>query len=537
MTAQTYLAEHGITEKTVKEYNIFTEGNYLQIPVKDTEGNEVFIKGRNLNYTKDGTEPKYKNSANSHATLFNYHNVKASPIVVICEGEMDCMRLAQAGIPAVTSTAGAGTFLEEWVALLEDKTIFICLDTDSAGQKGTVQLLEYFPEAKVITLEDAKDVCEYLQTHTKKDFANLIKTAKTKQEYIASIIPEDFATIKLSELVSMDFPQAPWLIDRILYNEGFCFIYGAEGTGKSFLALTIAQAVATGQKWLGHFTTPRPVNVLVLDKENPLSVVAKRAKGLSITSENIHYLQYPEKFQIVDNSGNYSEFAKALAVTVQTNNIGLIVIDSFVDFMLGSESSAQDTQMFFNALRELFPKIAFVAIHHENKPSQGVFRNDSQRLRGSSNINAQTFTAFRLEPVAKSKTEMTLKQVKARDALKLDKFMIRMLVTNNVDDTTTVSGFEYIGEIIETEDTAKADEVKDMIEEILTAQKIVNRRQIVELGAGKGISESTIKRAIKTMLDEGSINEIKKGKEKWYTLGLFISKNNEIEDIEDEDIL
>ena len=530
MTAQEYLKEHGISETTAKKFNLSSDDNFLHIPVKDEDGNLLFTKSRNLNYTKEGTEPKYKNPAGSHAALFNLNAVKDEPNIVLCEGEIDCMRLIQGGIPSVSSTGGAGGFNKDWASLFTGKNVWICLDNDDAGKAGTRKVLESIPHARVISLpEGVKDICDFFLTHTKKEFVQLMRLAQTKSEWETSNLPEDYNLIPVSELINMEFEVHPWLIDNILYNEGFCFIYGAEGTGKSFIALSIAQAVASGKDWLNHFHVSSPVNVLILDKENPLSMVAKRAKGLGFnsTNSNVHYLQYPEKFQLVDSKGEYSAFAQALSAIATSKNIGLIVIDSFVDFMLGSESSAEDTQLFFNALRELFPHKAFVALHHENKPSQGVFRNDSQRLRGSSNINAQTFTSFRLEPVAKSKTEMTLKQTKARDALKLDKFMIRMQVGAQADGSTVVTGFEYVGEVEESVDEGKSNEAKELIKEMIIGKNFISQKEVIEMGTGRGISDSTLRRAIREMVEEGEINKTRKGKEVWYSMSLFTSNDAE----------
>ena len=531
MTVQEYLKEHGISEKTVEKFNITYDDNYLYLPINDEKGKLLFTKSRNLNFP-DNNEPKYKNSAGSHAALFNWHEVKSSPNILLCEGEFDALRLIQGGMPATTSTGGAGTFLPEWAELFKDKNVWIVFDNDRAGRDGLRKVLDLIPHARIIILpEGIKDICEFFQTYTKKEFVQLMRTAPNKEEWESQNRPEDFNVLPLSEIVTMKFEEHPWIIDSILYNEGFCFIFGAEGTGKSFLALSIAQAASAGRDWLGHFKVRSPVNVLILDKENPMSMISKRAKGLGMCSDNIHYLKYPEKFQLADK-GEYSEFAKALSAIAVEKDIGLVIIDSFVDLMLGSESSAEDTQVFFNALRELFPHKAFVALHHENKPSQGVFRSDSQRLRGSSNINAQTFTSFRLEPVAKSKTEMTLKQVKARDSLKLDKFMVRMNVGNYDDGTTYVSGFDYLGSVEEPLDEGKSNEAKDLIKEMLSDKPFISQKEIIELGSGRGISERTARRTIKEMLEEGEINKVKKGKEVWITTGMFGRKDAENEALE-----
>ncbi|KKR98911.1 MAG: hypothetical protein UU51_C0035G0001, partial [Microgenomates group bacterium GW2011_GWC1_41_20] len=289
-------------------------------------------------------------------------------------------------------------------------------------------------------------------------------------------------------------------------GEGFCFIYGAEGTGKSFITLSLAQAVASGTDWLGQFKVPQAGKVMFIDKENPKPMLARRLKALGMDSPNITWIKYPEKLQLVDEKGQVTPFAQALADDVVAEGIQMIVIDSFVDLMVGNENAASDTQMFFDTMRALFPNVAMVVIHHENKPSQGVFRSDSQRARGSSNISAQTVTQFRLEAVAKSKTDLTLKQTKARDAQKIDKFMVRMVVATNEDGATQVTGFEYVG-IVAGDIDEKTDEARATIEEMLSVESLISRKEIIELCQNRGISESTVRRSLKKMLEDEIIDE------------------------------
>lgn len=539
MTAKEYLKDHAISAKSVKDFGITYDDNYLTIPIYDENGEFVFNKVRNLNFTKDGDAPKYKNESGSHATLYNYHNVKDKDTIVICEGEMDCICLNQNGIPAVTPTSGAGKFDETWVPLLTGKKIYICLDNDEAGKKGTRKLLELFPLAKVIEITEGKDVCDFFSKYTRDDFVSITRIATTKQEWDLANKPEEHTLMTAYDLCETVYEEDPWLIEGILAAQGFCFLYGAEGTGKSLIATSIAKALATGQDWLDKFKTTGTYNVLILDKENPHPLMQKRLKGMGANNKNIYLLKYPEKFALSDGNGNASKFATDVADAVREYKIDCIIIDSFVDFVVGNESSSTDTQDFFNSIRELYPRIAYMGLHHENKPSQGVFRNDSQRMRGSSNINAQLFTAFRLEPVAKSKVELTLKQVKARDRQKLDKFMIRMQVLPVIggrDGDTYVAGFEYCGLVEESVDESKMGELESIISEMLTSNAYVSRKQIEDFGEGKGVSVSTIRRTLKKMLDEGSINEFKKGKEKWYTRGLLAKADEDDSDLDPSEI-
>lgn len=533
--AEKYLKDQGVTTDFAKRHGFSWDEEYLNIPIRDKDGNYLFTKSRYLKYgeTKDD-KPKYKNSAGSHISLFNIENAKDSDDIVFCEGEMDAFKLWQCGIPSVSSTNGAGSFLPEWQKFFEDKRVWICFDNDGAGQTGVSKVLEEIPHAKVIMLpETYKDVCNYFRENTKDDFIRLKEESLSRDDWFLQDSPEDYSLISLKEIAEMEFDEDSWLVDRIMYSEGFCFIYGASGTGKSYLTLSIAKAVANGEAWLGKFDVPNPTGVLIIDKENPLSLVNKRIVGLDMTNiENIHYLKHPNKFEFSNGKGELSDFASTLSILVKKENIGLIIFDSFVDFVVGNESSSGDTQQFFNVVRKLFPNVALLVLHHENKPSQGVYRNDAQRLRGSSNINAQAFTTFRLEQVARSKTELTLKQTKARDDLKADKFMLRMIVDKLGGSKHIVKRFEYVGDIEDTEADTKFETVTGLILDLIGEKKHVARKEIAEKCEELKISEKTIKRGLKDLLDTVQISSYKKGRETWYTLSMF--HDDQIDEIIEE---
>lgn len=525
-TANKYLQDHGIDSETIEFFELSWDDNYLHIPIKDEEGEDLFVKSRNLHFGEpDNKEPKYKNSLNSHATLFNLYAVKDVRSIVLTEGELDAMRLMQEGIPAISSTGGAGTFPEEFAESLKDKKIYICYDTDAPGQKGILNVVQSLPHARIIELpKTVKDVCEFFQAnHTREEFVKLMKLSPTRIEWMANNLPDDFKLISGEEVNSMEIEDVPWIIDSIIYQEGFCFIYGAEGIGKSFVALSLAIAAASGEPWMNIFKVPNPTNVLYLDKENPMKRIVKRVKGLGGAPKNLYWLKSPAQFTLHNGKGGLSDFALALTTLIEEKKIGLIVIDSFVDLMVGSENSAEETQRFFDALRQLFPNIALLVLHHENKPAAGTFRSSSQRARGSSNINAQADTMFRLEAVARSKIELTLEQTKNRDEEKLDKFMLRMDVTN--DDSpdkkgkTIVTGFTYLG-IVSSATDDKSTEAEELITETLGNEMngSLRRKDLVAILSAAGISTRTLDRTLKTMEEDKNISKKREGKELWIKL-------------------
>jgi len=93
-------------------------------------------------------DSKYK-STGGEAVIFNAEILKDKPDqLVICEGEFDCLVLRAYGIPAISSTAGARTFKDEWIDQLKSvRHLYICFDNDDAGDQGATELIEKLSKA------------------------------------------------------------------------------------------------------------------------------------------------------------------------------------------------------------------------------------------------------------------------------------------------------------------------------------------------------------------------------------------------------
>ena len=117
------------------------------------------------NYADHG--PKYTSYKGSTAWIFNEVALEAER-VIICEGEIDCMTLAQVGIAAICSTAGVGHFPAEWQKLLAGKDVVIWFDTDEngVGQRAALLLAIDLDAAgiavRIVGQQPKKDVNEVL---------------------------------------------------------------------------------------------------------------------------------------------------------------------------------------------------------------------------------------------------------------------------------------------------------------------------------------------------------------------------------------
>jgi 5S rRNA maturation endonuclease (ribonuclease M5) len=123
---------------------------WITIPVTDRTGSVLFMKLRQDPSTPAEGQPKYMHSpAGSDASIYNSQILNSKPdMLVICEGEFDCLVLNSFGIPTICSTAGAATFKEQWISQLGFvRDFYILMDNDDAGRKGAESLIEKLSDA------------------------------------------------------------------------------------------------------------------------------------------------------------------------------------------------------------------------------------------------------------------------------------------------------------------------------------------------------------------------------------------------------
>ena len=208
-----YLNSRGITDGLVDKYKLgwgfFYNSYWITIPMKDANGEYCYFKLRRD--PGSDKKPRYIfHPKGTESTLFGLENLRNNnDYIVICESELDCILLNSYGIPAITSTAGVGTFKEEWIEYLKDvKSIYICFDRDKAGIKGTEELvlkLEKSLYNKTIykinlpeRMTDGKDITDYFVKYngSKHELINELS------EYAAGKEPIDVT--KFKELTSTD---------------------------------------------------------------------------------------------------------------------------------------------------------------------------------------------------------------------------------------------------------------------------------------------------------------------------------------------
>lgn len=177
--------KRGFSKETIRAWDIGWDGERYLIPVR-VDG--VVVNVRKYKMNASAAQDKMRNTPGfGTGRLFAVSFLERNSTIVLTEGETDCILLNQYGIPAVTHTAGAATFKNEWGPEFKGKTVYICYDNDESGSSGALKAaraIDPFAEAVYIIQiplpQKGSDITNYLwdEGHTAADFRKLMETAK-----------------------------------------------------------------------------------------------------------------------------------------------------------------------------------------------------------------------------------------------------------------------------------------------------------------------------------------------------------------------
>jgi DNA primase len=184
-TADALTASGLVVEGDSRRYDRFRDR--IMFPIRNVKGQIIGFGGRVL----DRGEPKYLNSPETPLFhkgseiygLFEARTaIRAAGRVVVVEGYMDVVALAQHGVEFAVATLGTATTPIHARALLRhtDRLIY-AFDGDNAGRKAAWRALENSLEAlqdgkevSFLFLPEGEDPDSYIRSHGRDDFLRLL---------------------------------------------------------------------------------------------------------------------------------------------------------------------------------------------------------------------------------------------------------------------------------------------------------------------------------------------------------------------------
>lgn len=180
-------------ERGVGYYDRFR--NRLMIPIRDVHGVTVGFTSRVLGAHETGA--KYINTPETPVyhkgwVLFNLDRARAAikekDAVIIVEGNMDAISLAQADFANVVASSGTA-FTEQQVKLVKRFTanVLLALDHDEAGfealKRSSEELLRHEMSIRVVDYPDGKDPDECVRKN-REGFARAVEKAEPLGDYL-----------------------------------------------------------------------------------------------------------------------------------------------------------------------------------------------------------------------------------------------------------------------------------------------------------------------------------------------------------------
>ena len=297
-----------------QEYSLqLIKGELMTMPTleqeweyKDEAGETLFVKRRFKTNTEKGKTyslHKVDAAGNRKGSMTGARIVpyrlpelinarEAGRAIYLVEGEKAADALVSIGAIATTSHAGASHWPSDITQYFTGAVVIVVPDCDAPGWKYAKRVVEaLLPVAKAIRVLDfnlpelGDDAYEWVADGG--DRARLAELAKalpviTDIDQVQPpewIVPRETTEVTLEhdnfdrtepdlgtnvpilvprQLLNIeswdDIEDEPveWLIDNVLPKTAFCALDGPPGSYKSFVALDIAEAVATGRAWMGR---------------------------------------------------------------------------------------------------------------------------------------------------------------------------------------------------------------------------------------------------------------------------------------------
>ncbi len=187
--------------------------------------------------------------------------------------------------------------------------------------------------------------------------------------------------LKLTDFLALEIPRRAMLLNPILPERSLSMLFSPRGTGKSWLALSMGLAVASGSPLL-RWTAPRPRNVLYVDGEMQLADLQSRLgsirAGMAAEIPN-------DRFRILAADSteagiNLSSIEGQQALEPHLADIDLLILDNLSTLLTSGSEGASDAWLpVQNWLLRLRRKgTAVFLIHHAgvNGRQRGTSRRE-----------------------------------------------------------------------------------------------------------------------------------------------------------------
>jgi hypothetical protein len=350
--------------------------------------------------------------------------------IFLVEGEKAADAIKSIGMIATTAHTGAGSWPAAITEYFAGAQVIILPDNDAVGwqyaHKAAEAILPIAKSVKVVDLGlqgQGDDAYEFIEEGGSRDkLVALVKAASvissvdqvTMPERLNPIINAVQTATPAAEDIAKEFEAEPtppkepakigkqiaiehwdsiqdepvkWLIHSVIPVGAFTALYGPPGSFKSFIALDIAEAIATGRPWMGNEVSEQGA-VLYICGEG-FGGVGARIKAC----KQHHQTEDGAPIYVIRHQLNLRasvEDFNALMVSIETLvmetgiNFKMIIVDTLARaFGGGNENDSSDMGAFITAcgrIQQIVQDCALMILHHSGKDASKGLRGHSSLL-------------------------------------------------------------------------------------------------------------------------------------------------------------
>jgi len=263
-------SEQTDNQQTARRYDRFRDR--IMFPIRNPKGQVIGFGGRIL----DQGEPKYLNSpetplfskGNTLYGLFEARQaIRAQEYVLVCEGYMDVVALAQLGFPNAVATLGTACTANHVRMLLRqtDRIVF-SFDGDAAGQRAAQRALEAClplmsddKEIRFLFLPTEHDPDSYVRAYGAPAFEKVIKEAMSLSSFFFKIVSQEHELTTPEGRAHTHHAAKPLLLSMPpialrtqILREVAIRTNSTPAELESFCGLTVAPAPVQGNAYVSH---------------------------------------------------------------------------------------------------------------------------------------------------------------------------------------------------------------------------------------------------------------------------------------------
>ena len=385
------------------------------------DGKNFLFPCTNLIRSSDHEHSTFHVMTKTNLSLFNLDKIAANSHteIILTSNLLLAHKFKELDDAIVTSWFGANyTYKQIDFVPIEGRKLLYLYDGSEEELGMALKLFALFEKKKKITMKVlAKDSENCFVKMTKFHF---LKHAKKCGTYIPKNLRKYLKTINTLPTKKV---KIPFVIVPIIFEGDFVIIYAPSDTGKTWLALAIGIALATGKDVFGQWKVRRPQKTMYIAGEMSEASITNRLVDINRvyerTEDNGNFVFEPVRDVDISSKAGQKEIEDLLEKHPGTK---VVILDNLVTLSKGATYEANWDKI-VKWKQTMLKDVTVIMIHHTNK--EGKYRGSSD-LKNKSDFmielqNHEQFLEYtarnsKRTSVAKAGTELEKLYGKVDDA-------------------------------------------------------------------------------------------------------------------------